>query len=57
MISKCSLFLFFLSLYLKDTCTLHPHRKVWAVMKCSLLKSAIFEKCHAEVPVEYYVEK
>lgn len=43
--------------FFKDTCTLHPHRKVWSVMKCSLLKSALFEKCHAEVPVEYYVEK
>lgn len=41
----------------QDTCTLNPHRKVWSVMKCSLLKGPLFEKCHAEVPVEYYVEK
>ena len=54
---EMSHFIIVLFSFLKDTCTLHPQRKVWSVMKCSLLKSALFEKCHAEVPVEYYVEK
>ncbi|CAL4114083.1 unnamed protein product, partial [Meganyctiphanes norvegica] len=45
------------SLLIKDTCSLHPHRKVWANEECSILKSHLFQPCHSEVPVEPYVER
>ncbi len=41
----------------QDSCTVHPHRKVWAVRNCNLLKSDLFEKCHTEVPVDDFVER
>lgn len=43
--------------YLQDTCSKHPNRKLWAVKQCSLLKSELFQPCHSEVPVDNYFER
>ncbi|XP_069168114.1 von Willebrand factor-like [Procambarus clarkii] len=45
------------SILIKDTCSLHPHRKVWAADQCAVLKTPIFAACHSEVPVEPYEER
>ncbi|KAG5886861.1 hypothetical protein JTB14_017666 [Gonioctena quinquepunctata] len=45
------------ALEVTDTCQSRPDRKVWAVKKCGILKSALFAPCHSEVPMEYFLEK
>ncbi|XP_071530009.1 uncharacterized protein [Panulirus ornatus] len=45
------------SALIKDTCSLHPHRKVWAADQCAVLKTETFAPCHSEVPVEPYEER
>ncbi|XP_019623670.1 PREDICTED: uncharacterized protein LOC109469577 [Branchiostoma belcheri] len=42
---------------IKDTCTLHPHRKAWAQRKCAIIKSELFRTCHYEVPYQDYYER
>ena len=39
---------------LQDTCSLHPHRKQWSTKKCGILKSEVFRRCRAEVPLQPY---
>ncbi|KZC09215.1 Hemocytin [Dufourea novaeangliae] len=39
----------------KDPCEQHPERKLWAVEKCGILKSPIFQPCHSEVEVNSYL--
>lgn len=39
-------------LLFKDTCSLYPHRKLWAAKKCGVLKSNLFKPCHSEVPLQ-----
>ena len=39
---------------LSDSCAENPQRKTWSQMKCGILKSSIFEKCHSEVSVDTY---
>ncbi|KAG8236359.1 hypothetical protein J437_LFUL016579, partial [Ladona fulva] len=41
----------------KDTCAIHPSRKVWALQKCGILKSEVFQPCHSEVPLDPYLER
>ncbi|XP_076276507.1 hemolectin isoform X2 [Lasioglossum baleicum] len=38
-----------------DPCQQHPEKKLWAVQKCGILKSSVFQPCHSEVPVESYL--
>ncbi|GLH02043.1 Hemocytin [Gryllus bimaculatus] len=45
------------SVEIADTCIEHPNRKLWAMQKCGVLKSAVFQPCHSEVPVEPYLER
>ena len=33
----------------QDTCSIYSHRKHWAIKKCSILKSDVFQPCHTEV--------
>ena len=33
----------------QDTCSIYSHRKHWAIKKCSILKSDVFQTCHTEV--------
>ncbi|XP_034943572.1 hemocytin, partial [Chelonus insularis] len=40
-----------------DTCVLHPERKVWAIEKCGILKSSLFQSCHSEVNIEPYIQQ
>ncbi|XP_046603352.1 hemocytin isoform X1 [Neodiprion virginianus] len=40
-----------------DTCASNPDRRVWAIQKCNILKSAVFQDCHSEVEVEPYLER
>ncbi|KAK2585761.1 hypothetical protein KPH14_010370 [Odynerus spinipes] len=40
----------------KDPCEQHPERKLWAIEKCSILKSDLFRSCHSEVDIEFYVK-
>ncbi|XP_011303247.1 hemocytin [Fopius arisanus] len=42
---------------ISDTCTLHPERKTWAIDKCGVLKSSLFQSCHSEVDIEPYIER
>ncbi|KAJ9596531.1 hypothetical protein L9F63_012430, partial [Diploptera punctata] len=44
------------SLEITDTCLNHPNRKLWAVKMCGVLKTAVFQPCHSEVPVHPYLE-
>ncbi|KAM7301526.1 hemocytin [Ixodes scapularis] len=41
----------------EDVCEQKPHRKTWAVQKCEVLKSPLFEPCHSEVSLEPYYER
>ncbi|CAN7937256.1 unnamed protein product, partial [Ixodes hexagonus] len=41
----------------EDVCEQNPHRKIWAVQKCEVLKSPLFEPCHSEVSLEPYYER
>ena len=41
----------------QDTCALHPHRKIWAAKKCAILKSDVFKRCHAEVPLGAWFDR
>lgn len=43
--------------HLQDTCLSHPNRKLWAMKKCGVLKSSVFQPCHSEVPLEPYLER
>nr|XP_045582104.1 hemocytin-like isoform X3 [Procambarus clarkii] len=45
------------SVAIKNTCKLHPHRKVWAAEQCAILRSEVFTPCHSEVPVQPYEER
>ncbi|XP_071447163.1 hemocytin-like [Hetaerina americana] len=45
------------SFEVKDTCVTHPNRKVWALQKCGILKSEIFQPCHSEVALDPYLER
>ncbi|XP_054999821.1 mucin-5B [Sorex araneus] len=39
----------------RDPCTANPYRKSWAQKQCSLINSATFAACHAQVdPSKYY---
>ncbi|XP_025836285.1 hemocytin [Agrilus planipennis] len=40
-----------------DTCEQRPDRKIWAVKKCSILKSSLFAPCHSEVSVDDYLNR
>lgn len=40
-----------------DSCSKHPERSAWSQRKCGLLKSAVFAKCHAEVPIDNYYKR
>ncbi|XP_059615285.1 hemocytin [Phlebotomus argentipes] len=40
-----------------DSCAKHPHRTMWAQRKCGILKSGVFQACHAEVPVENFLKR
>ncbi|XP_049862899.1 hemocytin [Schistocerca gregaria] len=40
-----------------DACKKHPEREIWAVQKCSVLKSEVFRSCHSEVPFEPYLHR
>ncbi|XP_044578140.1 hemocytin isoform X1 [Cotesia glomerata] len=40
-----------------DTCDRHPERKLWAIQKCGVLKSSIFQPCHSEVDIEPFVQR
>jgi len=31
----------------QDTCIRHPNRKLWAMKKCGILKSSVFQPCHS----------
>lgn len=42
---------------LEDFCEQNPNRKPWAVQKCEVLKSKLFEPCHTEVDLEPYYER
>ncbi|XP_046389468.1 hemocytin isoform X2 [Ischnura elegans] len=41
----------------KDTCATHPNRKVWALQKCGVLKTEVFQPCHSEVALDPYFER
>ncbi|PNF36643.1 hypothetical protein B7P43_G19101, partial [Cryptotermes secundus] len=45
------------SVDVEDTCLSHPNRKLWAMKKCGVLKSSVFQPCHSEVPLEPYLER
>ncbi|KDR23192.1 Hemocytin, partial [Zootermopsis nevadensis] len=45
------------SVDIADTCLSHPNRKLWAMKKCGVLKSSVFQPCHSEVPLEPYLER
>ena len=47
----------FLIVLLKDTCSLHPHRKLWSTKKCGILKSEVFRLCRSEVPLQPYFDQ
>ncbi|XP_023578671.1 mucin-5AC [Octodon degus] len=39
----------------KDPCVANPYRKSWAQRQCSIINSAAFSACHAQVePAKYY---
>ncbi|KAM5138196.1 LOW QUALITY PROTEIN: mucin-5AC-like [Mantella aurantiaca] len=39
----------------KDACSANPYRKSWAQKQCSIINSAVFSACHAQVdPSKYY---
>lgn len=40
-----------------DTCAAHPERKLWAQRQCGILKSPVFERCHAEVSVDRFMRR
>ncbi|XP_033097307.1 mucin-5AC-like, partial [Anneissia japonica] len=42
---------------INNTCSLVPHREAWAVKKCAIIKSDIFQACHFEVPYENYYQR
>ncbi|XP_019618909.1 PREDICTED: SCO-spondin-like [Branchiostoma belcheri] len=42
---------------IKDTCSLHPHRKAWAQRQCAIIKSDLFKACHALVPYQGYLDR
>lgn len=39
----------------QDPCVQHPERNLWAIQKCGILKSSVFQPCHSEVEVESYM--
>ncbi|XP_066271768.1 von Willebrand factor-like [Branchiostoma lanceolatum] len=41
----------------KDTCSLHPHRKAWAQRQCAIIKSDLFKACHALIPYQAYLDR
>ncbi|XP_069683352.1 hemocytin isoform X2 [Periplaneta americana] len=45
------------SLDITDTCLRHPNRKLWAMKKCGILKSSLFQPCHLTVQLEPYLER
>nr|CAD7397465.1 unnamed protein product [Timema cristinae] len=45
------------TLEIEDTCDIHPTRKVWALQKCGIMKSSLFQPCHSEVPLEPYLNR
>ncbi|CAK9818181.1 SSPO [Anthophora quadrimaculata] len=40
---------------IRNPCEQHPERNLWAVEKCGILKSPVFQPCHSEVEVESYL--
>ncbi|XP_064455887.1 hemocytin-like isoform X2 [Ornithodoros turicata] len=40
-----------------DSCQQHPHRMTWAVQKCEVLRSELFEPCHSAVAIEPYYQR
>lgn len=38
-----------------DACEQYPHRKLWSLQRCNVLKSSVFSPCHSEVEVEPYL--
>lgn len=42
---------------LYDSCADNPLRKTWSQKKCGILKSEVFQKCHAEVTVDIFHKK
>ncbi|XP_035665590.1 mucin-5AC-like [Branchiostoma floridae] len=42
---------------IKDTCSLHPHRKAWAQRQCAIIKSDLFKACHALIPYQGYLDR
>ncbi|XP_068082174.1 hemocytin [Anabrus simplex] len=45
------------SIEITDACAAHPNRKLWAMKKCGVMKSAIFQPCHSEVPLDPYIDR
>ncbi|XP_061678202.1 mucin-5AC-like [Syngnathoides biaculeatus] len=39
---------------LKNPCTLYSHRQAWALKRCSLINSEVFEACHSKVDPQHY---
>ncbi|KAJ8002532.1 hypothetical protein DPEC_G00159890, partial [Dallia pectoralis] len=41
----------------KDPCTSNPHRQSWALKRCSIITSPVFQDCHSKVdPTPYHDE-
>lgn len=46
------------NLIFQNPCVVHPQRKFWSILKCSMLKdSPVFQRCHAQVPVEDFYKR
>ncbi|XP_076369994.1 hemocytin-like isoform X2 [Tachypleus tridentatus] len=41
----------------EDSCIRRPQRKNWALKKCGILKSPVFQTCHIKVPLEPYYRR
>ncbi|XP_022255312.1 hemocytin-like [Limulus polyphemus] len=41
----------------EDSCIRRPQRRNWALKKCGILKSPIFQPCHSKVPLEPYYRR
>ncbi|XP_061138386.1 mucin-2-like isoform X2 [Syngnathus typhle] len=39
---------------LTSPCTLYSHRQAWALKRCSIINSAVFDTCHSKVDPQHY---
>ena len=41
----------------QNSCQMYPHRKEWSTKKCAILKTDLFKRCSAEVPLQPYYDQ